>query len=426
MTISQFLRLMLSVGALSMLDRLAGMGLGMILARWLGVSGYGVYAFAMAFLSLVQIPAKWGQPSLLLRELATSGIGPGGFNPAHVQKVAVKVALAVCLGFSVLAVPVIAYSYRDESALRSALYLALLLLPATVILEIACYGLKGFRYLLSSAWFATLTPNLILLAAMALVFFCHLLAPDPNAVLSVRLLATLGTTAVAWWMLIVATRRQRSDASAGPRMIQMFQQGFPFMLLAGSSVLMSRADIFLLGLFAKPAEVGIYNVAFQASLFVSFGLQTANLITTQEYATLQAENKMERLESFAIKTSRINMLIGLAALVPMIFFAGPLIRILFGNDFSGAYSLLIIQAVGRGISLIFGEPGFILNMGGYEKTTVRIFGATALLNVVLCFIAIPLAGATGAALASSFSLIMWRALAWAAVKSKVGISCAIF
>ena len=65
--------------------------------------------------------------------------------------------------------------------------------------------------------------------------------------------------------------------------------------------------------------------------------------------------------------------------------------------------------------------------GSFARGDVaRIFGSTALLNVVLCAIAIPLWGMTGAAYASAASHIIWRAAAWYGVRQKVGISCAIF
>jgi O-antigen/teichoic acid export membrane protein len=261
---------------------------------------------------------------------------------------------------------------------------------------------------------------------LGVLFITSFVIANPSIALWLRFAATLVATIMAWAILLRLPTGLERPTVLPPGIALLFRQGFPFMLLSASTVLMSRTDIFFLGIIEGPKEVGIYNVAFQAAVLVDFGLQISGLITTQEFARFHAAGRHAELQRFARNTARFNLAIGIGVMITLVTFGRPLLRILFGPEFLSAYPLLVILAAGKGLSLLFGEAGFILNMSGNERTTVRIFGATALLNVVLCLAAISLFGAVGAAIASGLSLLVLRVLAWRAVRAKVDVSCAVF
>ena len=70
MQLKSFLRLASGVGAINVMDRALGLVLGIVMARWLGVEGYGTYAFVMSVVVLLLILARLGLPDLLMREIA--------------------------------------------------------------------------------------------------------------------------------------------------------------------------------------------------------------------------------------------------------------------------------------------------------------------------------------------------------------------
>lgn len=426
MTFSRFLRFMVSVGALNLVDRIAGIILGIVLARWLGVKGYGVYAFAMAFLALMLIPAKWGQAELLLRETAVAQVDQVKFDPHAIRRSAGILVVLLSLVLALLSAPVIGYFYASDGTMRNALYISLVFLPIYVLLEVACFGLRGGDRVIVASWLATLAPNLLTCLGMIAFFFNTVILADPLAALWLRFAATLAAMGVAWTILLRLPSGIVQAAATAPGVATLFRHGFPFMLLSASSVLMSRTDIFLLGIFNGPAEVGVYNVAFQAAVLVDFGLQISGIITTQEFARFHATGRRQELQQFARNTARFNLAIGAGVMLVLIVFGRTLLNMLFGQEFVSAYPLLVALAAGKGIALLFGEPGFILNMSGNERTTVHIFGTTAIMNLILCLVAIPLFGTMGAAIASGLSLFIWRVMAWRAVRSKVEISCAVF
>jgi O-antigen/teichoic acid export membrane protein len=425
MTLGSFIRSMMSVGAINLVDRIVGIVIGICLARLLGVQSYGIYAFAMAFMGMLMIPARWGQPELLLRETAIAQVDAHAFEPRAFARSSCLFVIAVCAVAALLSWPVIAYRYAGDAAMRHALYAMILVLPAYVLLDLACYGLRGVRKVVSAAWLLTPIPNALVMVGLGLFFLIDRLALDPTNALLLRC-AALGLAALPAWLLLFRTMPPASADAPRLSFRQLFRMGVPFMLLTASSVLMSRTDIFILGLFHQPVDVGLYNVAFQAATLVDLGLQVSNFITTQEFARYHASGQREALQTFAIHSARITLAIGIGIFAFLALFGRYLLELLFGHEYRSAFAIMIVLALGKCVALLFGEPGFILNMSGNERTTVRIFGATALSNVALCLIAIPIGGPIGAAWASGLSLMVWRLLAWHAVRRKVGISCAVF
>lgn len=434
MTLNGFLRSLASVGVINLGDRIGAIVIGIFLARLLGVHDYGVYAFGMALMGMLMIPARWGQPELLLRETATAQVAAHVYEPRAFARSAAILLTMICFATAVLSWPIIGYFYAGQDEIRRALYMVLLVLPAYVFLDLACFGLRGGKHVIGAAWLLTPVPNLLVLLGM-----CAFLIADRSDLTALSALAlrglSLATAAIVGWRLLMrmlpppAEDAAPDDGKTGDRRAsygQLLRLGVPFMLLNASSVLMSRTDVFLLGLFAQPAAVGLYNVAFQAAVLVDLGLQVSNFITTQEFARFHASGQKEALESFARQTARISLLIGTGILIFLAIFGKMLLGALFGAEFVPAYPVLLALSFGKCVSLVFGEPGFILNMSGNERATVQIFGATALSNVVLCLIAIPLGGPMGAAIASGLSLMTWRLLAWRTVRKKVGVSCAVF
>ena len=52
--------------------------------------------------------------------------------------------------------------------------------------------------------------------------------------------------------------------------------------------------------------------------------------------------------------------------------------------------------------------GYILNMTGHERDAFRVYGISAILNVIAVFVGIQFGGIVGAAIASSITIVTWN------------------
>ena len=67
----------------------------------------------------------------------------------------------------------------------------------------------------------------------------------------------------------------------------------------------------------------------------------------------------------------------------------------------------------------------VLNMTGHERFTALLSWSTTMLNVILNAVLIPRWGVEGAALATSFSLVMAAFISLIAVRKKLGIDTSL-
>jgi O-antigen/teichoic acid export membrane protein len=65
-------------------------------------------------------------------------------------------------------------------------------------------------------------------------------------------------------------------------------------------------------------------------------------------------------------------------------------------------------------------------MTRHERDTAKGLAVSAILNVVLNLLLVPLLGIIGAAMATALSLITWNVLLWWAVRQRLGINSLAF
>jgi O-antigen/teichoic acid export membrane protein len=68
-----------------------------------------------------------------------------------------------------------------------------------------------------------------------------------------------------------------------------------------------------------------------------------------------------------------------------------------------------------------GLAALVLNMTGHERDTAKGIAVSALLNVTLNALLIPLWGIEGAALASTLSMVVWNSLLVVLVHRRLGL-----
>ncbi len=86
-------------------------------------------------------------------------------------------------------------------------------------------------------------------------------------------------------------------------------------------------------------------------------------------------------------------------------FSQPILS-LFGSDFTEASWSLKILVTGQMINALCGSVAILMIMTGHQKKSLPVVVCSALINVVLNAILIPSFGIAGAAIATSFTMIV--------------------
>ena len=111
-------------------------------------------------------------------------------------------------------------------------------------------------------------------------------------------------------------------------------------------------------------------------------------------------------EEEVAKISRISFFITMVCELLVVVFGKPLIRLLYGSEYDGAYFITLIICAGV-VGMVFYKMIYSYNVANGDKNVnLSLLGITALANILLNAISIPFLGSYGAAIASLVSYLV--------------------
>jgi O-antigen/teichoic acid export membrane protein len=225
---------------------------------------------------------------------------------------------------------------------------------------------------------------------------------------------------LSWvWAAAVAYlfwRRESRGWSAEPLeagdLKRLFRYAGPRAPAALFSQLLFWTDLFVLTNYASDAEVGIYSAALRAGQILVLFLTSVSLMFSPFVADLHNRGETERLDRLFKALTRWTLAATLPAFLLLAADPESVLR-LFGSDFEGGETALLILLAGQFVNVATGSVGFVLIMVGRTGWDLVVYGGSLVLNLSLAFWLAPRYGMEGAAIANSvtFALSKWARLA---------------
>ena len=396
-----------------------------VLARWMGGFEYGIYVLVWTWVQLLGGIASLGFGTGVLRFLpeyrATQELAKlrGVLLVSRLVSIVTATAMALAgtaivmllgdhiesyyvapfiLGFVCL--PMFALNQVEDGIARSYDWMGLALLPGFFFRPLLVMVFLGVAYLVGAP------------ATVQSAMYC---------VIAATWLSSIG-------QFLVLQNRCSKAVPAGPRSFEIgkwLRISYPMLLTEGFHVLMINTDILVLSVFVTPDLVGIYFAAAKALSLISIVFFAAQAAAGHKYAILHASGDREALLSFTRDTTRWTFWASLASAVGILVAGYPVLW-LFGTNFTDAYPVMFILAVGILARASIGPTERLLNMIGEQDKCAKIFFASLVSNVVMNFAMVPLIGIYGAALATSLALIGESFLLNRTVTRKLGGSVFVF
>ena len=397
-----------------------------LLARMLGAKGYGIYAYAFAFVTLFSIPVQIGLSQLIIRETAK---GIAKKRPEVIKGIwywAIRIGIFSSLVLLICIGTIFAFLKRNEFGLEETFFWALLLVPIFIFSNIWGASLRGLHKIITGQ-----LPEFIIRPGLFLIFLCIInfifhknLTPSQAMVLQVA--AAVIALIIGGGLFFRNIPSFVYSACPSYEGNKWFNSLLPLTFVAGMWMINSHIDIVILGIFKSPFEVGIYRIASQLALLSSFALQAVNIVIAPHIAGLYAKREMDKLQHLATRSARTVLTFNLLVAIFFLSFGKIFINLLFGKEFVWAYIPLLILLGGQLINSATGSVGFLLNMTGHERDSSWGMTLAAGINIVLNFFLIPLLGAKGAAIATAVSMITWNIVIWWLVRKRLGINSLAF
>lgn len=395
--------------------------ISVILARVLAPSGYGVYAFAISVMGLLQVPAQFGLDQLLSREIAANE-ATGRWDLA--RGLLRRAAQLVTLSAATIAVVTLAFLWLAPLSVslegRLTLSVAVGLMVVNAYASVAMATLMGLRRVVVAQIPLQIGRPALFLAAVATIWWLAAGRLTPLTAMAANVAAAAAMLAV---LLVLAGRSFRGRAGPVPPRFQTRRwlgSALPFTFMAGLGVINAQTDIVMLGLFRGSHDVGIYRVAVAGAGLIPLVLMAVNQAIGPTLARLHSQRDRVRLARVARLAAYAGLTGGLAVLGGFAFWGHDLLRLVYGGAYLLAWAPLMILALGQATNAGMGPVGLVLNMTGYEKDAFFGLAVAAVVNVALNLALIPLLGTTGAATATAISTLLWNVLMAWRVRRRLG------
>jgi O-antigen/teichoic acid export membrane protein len=425
--ITGFLHLVKRAGvvlAVQVIGAGATYGVQVLLARLLGASDYGVYAYVLVWVGFASLIAGLGFPAASIRFLPVYRVKEDWprFHGFVRTTSRLTFATAIVMTLGALGAAEVLHAVAGL-AHPSALVLGALLVPAfagsMLYTEVArSDGRVGIAFV----------PSLI--ARPALIGIGVAALSVTGGALSTS--AALGATLVACYVVLavqyILTRRLFEGPRTARKQVVELREWFGVgvtLLAAGAfTVTLLQVDIVIVGALRGSRDAGIYAAASKTASLVAFVILAVNAASAPQFSSLWALGRVDDLQRLVSKLAGVIFWPSLAISVGIAALSGPLLD-LFGPEFHAARPALLILLVGQLINAAAGSVGYLLTLTGHHREATRALGFSALACILLAAAGVWAFGLIGAALGSTIGFALWNgALYWLVVR-KLGIHASI-
>lgn len=172
---------------------------------------------------------------------------------------------------------------------------------------------------------------------------------------------------------------------------------------------LARWDVVVIGLLLDMTETGIYSAAARLSLIGSVVLRVIDVVTGPLIAEAFHTGRHDEVRDVLWRGIVVSAVAGLPIFGVMILFPDLLLA-LFGPQYAAGANLVRILAVGQLVNALTGPVNQALVLSRHESLHARTLLLVNLASICALFALVPWLGATGAALAATFSTILLNGL----------------
>jgi O-antigen/teichoic acid export membrane protein len=391
-----------------------------LFARWMGRFEFGLYIYVWTWLLLLGSFVPLGISSSAQRFIPEYS-GRGDFN--HLRGFLFGSRwLPILIGILVAALGAAAlYALGDRVPAYYLVPLALagLCLPVHGMSDVNGGIARSYNWINLAIAPAYLLRPALLIGGMAAAYFAGV---SPSAVVAMVLAVAV------YWMTTVGQsfaldRKLRNQIPAGPRRYEFavwLRTALPIFLVEGFYFLLAYTDVLVLDLFAGPDDVAVYYAATKTLAIVAFVYFSVSAATAHRFSEYHVSGARERLEAFLADAVRWTFWPSLAITACFLVFGKPLLN-LFGEGFDHGYPWMFVLALGLMARASIGPVERLLNMVGEQRACAAIYATAFAVNLLLCFLLIPLIGPMGAAIAIASAMVAESALLYFVAKRRLGI-----
>lgn len=355
----------------------------------LGVNNYGIISFATSFMLFLQIITEYG-----FSHSGTRTVSKYRDNPQKLQKIysainIVRIILSSASFVSLLIIINLFDIFREQSIV--------FLLLFGLIIQSVLFPIWFFRGLEKMKYITII--DLIGRIFFVIAIFFLIKSKSDYVLYAFLVFLRAIIIGIVTQLFLYKKYKIKFEKSSFHDIKFQFSNGFYMFLVYLSTSIINNLNPFFLGLLVDYSNVGIFSAGYKV---IQIFILIISLITTTVFPHIvklikESNNIMEtNIIKFIKKVLLLIIIIGVLSLGFLFISADFIVKILFGPTYEGTVAVIRILSFAPlliGIGHTFTLQ--ILVPLEFDSLTAKIYGSSAIVNTVLCFIFIPMFGYIG-------------------------------
>ncbi|WP_054008892.1 MATE family efflux transporter [Cypionkella psychrotolerans] len=382
-----------------------GVQLGTV--RLIGAESFGIFAYVIAWVTMLAYISTLGLSTSLLRLLPTYRV-QGDWARAHgVMRFAFRGGTLAGIAVAALGIGAERFLLHAQGELARALLIGAIVVPLMTLRLIGASALRAFGAIIVS-----MLPERILRDSVGFLILAALvlggLAP-PDAVTAMASTLATAFITVLFIQRFLIGRKPRELVSAAPcyAIRDWLRPAVSLTLIMLADTIMSRAGILIIGLRNDTLGAGIFAVAFNLAQLVALPRMALSALFAPTVSALYARGDMVALQRLMARSAALSLASTLVVALPLIAGA-PILLPWFGPQFVTAGPVLIVLVLGQLAAAAAGPQQHLFTMTGHERQGATLMATAAAATILGAALLVIPFGMMGVAVATTLSMIGWN------------------
>lgn len=380
-----------------------------LIARYLGVTDFGHFAFVMAITIFLGPLTDFGFERITTREIA----GNKKLADRYLgSAVIARIFLSVIIIFIIYSITMF---FDWDKKIIQAIYISTF---AQLITNMGMLAIGTFRA------FERMEYELLLNFVFNIIYILLLIGIilfDLGflSIFGARMLASLSETIVL--MVVTVRKFLKPVFTINIEMLRyLFREAMPLGLFTVLLTATFKVDIFVLKYFKGPEDISLFEAGHRIIMQLQ-ALPISIVLALFPHLVRLAKGSKDALSASFYKIFKFMLIISLPLPILITFSSNSIISVVFGNDFSGAsLSLSILSWTITFLFLIYLQT-FVMTSEGRQILNTVSAGICFMINLLLDIILVPRYGYLGASFATLISYILLFAVSFYFVSKTVGV-----
>ena len=365
-----------------------------LMARYLGVTKYGIFGFATSLTSILMVTTDLGLNTHIVRHIATDYDSA----PKYLGN-AIPLKCIFGVGTMILTLIILILMKTDELT-----FTVTLLFTIEMVIKTLIYLLNGSFQAFEEGKYQGIENTLlhiILLIFILITIFCDF---DIIGIAISYILANAIAFGYAYYALEkhVTKPKFELDLSFCKEITRL---SLPFAVIGLLYIIYYSIDIVMLTNMVGPYASGIYNATYKLISVLTLFYSVYSAVIFPVMSKFFNDDKSMLLISFE-KSIKYLMLIIIPIAVATVFYSNDIIHLIYGHKYDAASSVLCILIWTVCLLFVSGATSTLLNASHEEIAVTKIYAIAAVFNIVLNFFMIPYLSYDGAAITTVLSDVL--------------------